>query len=86
MIDTIIEFLLYAAFRKKKRRKEWHGVCEEKKVIGDYSLGKYKLSVVFRTDEGQKIKMVMSEELFNKYERRKRYHKRSGEDFPDPES
>ena len=86
MIDTIIEFLIYAAFRKKKRREEWHGVCEEKKVKGDYSLGKYKLSVVFRTDEGKKIKMVMSEELFNKYEKRKRYHKRSGEDFPDPES
>jgi len=86
MIDTIIEFLIYIAFRKRKRREEWHGVCEEKKVKGDYSIGKYKHSVVFRTDEGKKIKMNMSEELFNTYERRKRYHKRSGEDFPDPES
>ncbi len=90
MIDAIIEFLIYAVFpyykRKKKGKGEWHGVVEEKKVKGDYSLGKYKLSVVFRTDEGQKIKMDMSEELFNKYEKGKRYHKRSGEDYPDPES
>jgi len=28
--------------------------------------------------------MKMSEELFNKYEKGKQYHKRSGKDFPDP--
>jgi hypothetical protein len=45
MIDTIIEFLIYAIFpyfkRKKRKKEEWYG---------------------------------------------KQYHKRSGEDFPDPVS
>ena len=90
MVDTIIELLIYAVFpyykRKKMRAEEWHGVVEEKNVKGDYSLGKYRLFVVFRTDEGQKIKMKMSEEQFGKYELRMRYHKKKGEDFPDPES
>ena len=69
MIDTIIELLIYAIFpfykRKKQREEEWHGVLEEKIVKGDYSLGKYKLYLVFRTDADQKIKIHVSEELFS---------------------
>jgi len=87
MIDTIIEFLVYAIFpyfkRKKRKKEEWYGVVEEKKIEGDFSLKKHKYAVVFRTGEGQKRKMKMSEELYNKYEKGKQYHKQSGEDFPD---
>jgi hypothetical protein len=72
--------------RKKRKKEEWYGVVEEKRVEGDYSLKKHKYAVVFRTGEGQKRKMKMSEEFFNKYEKGKQYHKRSGEDFPDPVS
>lgn len=90
MIDTLIELIIYAIFpfykRKKKRAEEWYGFVEEKIVKGDYSLGKYKLYIVFRTDDGQRIKMPVREELFSRYEQGKRYHKKKGEDFPEPES
>ena len=88
MIDAILEFLIYAIFpyfrRKKRRQEEWFGVVEEKSIEGDYSLKKHKHVIIFRTGEGQKRKMKMSEELYNKYEKGQQYRKRSGEDYPDP--
>ena len=87
MIDGLIEFLIYAILpyyqKKKKREEEWYGVVEEKKVKSNYSVSKYKCYVIFRKDDGQKIKMKINEEDLNKYEEGKRYHKRSGEDFPE---
>ena len=88
MFDAIWEFLIYAIFpyfkRKKRKKEEWYGVVEEKRIEGDFSLKKHTHVVIFRTGEGQKRKMKMSEELFNTYEEGKQYHKRSGEDYPDP--
>jgi hypothetical protein len=88
VFDTILELIIYAIFpyfrRKKRRKEEWYGTVEEKRIEGDFSLKKQACVVVFRTNEGQKRKMKMSEELFNKYEKGKQYHKRSGEDYPDP--
>ena len=90
MLDAILEFFLYAIFpyfkRKKRKKEEWYGVVEENRIEGDYSLKKQKYAVVFRTSEGQKRKFHMNEELFNKYEKGKQYHKRSGEDYPNPVS
>jgi hypothetical protein len=88
MIDAILELLVYAVFpyfkRKKWRQEEWFGVVEEKRAAGDYSVKKHKHIVVFRTSEGQKRKYHVSEELFNRYEEGKQYHKKRGEDFPEP--
>jgi hypothetical protein len=88
MLDAILEFLISAIFpylkRKKWKKEEWYGVVEEKRVEGDYSLKKQPHVVIFRTSEGLKRKMKMSEELFHKYEKGKQYHKRSGEDYPEP--
>jgi hypothetical protein len=88
MLDAILEFLIYAIFpyfkKKKRKKEEWYGVVEEKRVEGDYSLKKHMHVVIFRTNEGLKRKMKMSEELFNKYEKGKQYRKQSGEDYPDP--
>ena len=90
MLDAILEFFLYAIFpyfkRKKRKKEEWYGVVEENRIEGDYSLKKQKYAVVFRTSEGQKRKFHMNEELFNKYEKGKQYHKRCGEDSPNPVS
>ena len=90
MIDTIIELLIYAIFpfykKKKRREEEWHGVLEQKIVKGDYSLGKYKLYLLFRTDADQKIKIPVREELFSRYEEGKRYYKKKGEELPERES
>ena len=88
MLDFFLELFVYTVFpyfkRKKRRQEEWYGVVEEKRIEGDFSLKKHMHVVIFRTSEGQKRKMKMGEELFNKYEKGQQYHKRSGEDFPDP--
>jgi hypothetical protein len=90
MLDMLLELIFYAIFpyfkRKKRKKEDWFGVVEEKRIEGDYSVKKQKHAVVFRTSEGQKRKMKMSEELFNKYEKGQQYHKRNGEDYPDPVS
>jgi hypothetical protein len=90
MLDFLLEFIVYAIFpyfkRKKRRQEEWYGVVEEKRIEGDFSLKKHKNVVIFRTGEGQKRKIKMSEELFQKYEEGKQYHKLRGEDYPDPVS
>jgi hypothetical protein len=90
MFDTILELFIYAIFpyfkKKKRRGEDWFGVVEEKRIEGDLSLKKHRHVVVFRTSEGFKRKMKVSEELFNKYEKGKQYHKKSGKDYPDPVS
>jgi hypothetical protein len=88
MIDTLIELIIYAVFpyykRKKRREEEWYGFVEEKKSRSDYVLLKNKYSVIFRTDHGQRRKIkVERQELFDKYEKGRRYHKKKGEDYPD---
>ena len=87
MIDAILEFLIYAIFpylkKKKRKKEEWYGIVEEKKIEGDYSLKKHRYAVVFRTSEDKKRKLHVSEALFNQYEKGKQYRKRSGEDFPE---
>lgn len=87
MLDALLELIIYAIFpyfkRKKRREEEWFGVVEEKRIEGDYSLKKHTHVVIFRTGEGLKRKMKMSEEQFNKYEKGKQYRKQSGEDYPE---
>ena len=88
MFDFFLEFIIYTVFpyfkRKKRRGEEWFGVLREKRIEGDFSVKKHKHVVVFQTNEGQKRKMKVSEELFNSYEEGKQYRKRSGEDYPEP--
>jgi succinate dehydrogenase/fumarate reductase flavoprotein subunit len=88
MWDTILELIVYAIFpyfkRKKRKKEEWYGVVEEKRVEGDYSLKKQPHVVIFRTSEGLKRKMKMKEELFHRYEKGKQYRKRKGEEYPEP--
>jgi hypothetical protein len=90
MFDAILDFLIYAVFpyfsKKKRRNEEWYGVVEEKREEGDFSLRKHTHAVIFRTGEGHKRKLKMTEEQFNRYEKGKQYHKRKGEDYPDPVS
>jgi len=86
LIEFLINMILPSRRRKKKREEEWYGVVEEKRMKSDYSVAKYRCFVIFRTEDGRRIKMKLTEELFSRYEKGRRYHKRRGEDFPDAES
>lgn len=89
MIEELIEFLLYLIFPALKRKKriirkseEWFGVVEKREVKSNYSTSKYECFVVFRTEEGESVKISVNEADYNKYEEGKRYQKKSGEDLP----
>lgn len=88
MLDTILELIFYAIFpyfkKRKRKNEEWFGVVEEKRGEDDYSLKKHPYIVIFRTNEGFKRKMKVSQELFHKYEKGKQYHKKKGKDYPEP--
>jgi hypothetical protein len=88
MIPEIIEVLFYLVFpfykRKKQREGEWFGVVEKKIIKGDFSVAKFPCTVIFKTDDGEKIKMKFRQEDCSRYEEGRRYQKRSGEDYPYP--
>jgi len=86
LIEFLINMILPSRRRKKKREEDWYGVVEEKKIKSDYSVAKYRCVVVFRTEDGRTIKMKVNDELSNRYEKGRRYHKSRGEDFPEPAS
>ena len=89
MFDIIFEaiitfFDLHFFGGRRGRRDDWNGIVVEKKTKGDYSVGKYKCYVVFKTDEGKLKKIKMDETEFLNYELQKRYHKSPGNLFPHP--
>lgn len=88
MILEILEVLFYLVFpfykRKKQREKEWIGIVEKKVVKSDFSVAKFPCVVIFKTDDGARIKMKFRQEDCSRYEEGKRYQKRSGEDNPFP--
>jgi len=88
MIEVLLDLLvdLFPWYRKKKRKKEeWYGFVEEKKIQGDYLLSKKRYCVVFRTDNERRIKIKLdSQEIFDRYEKGRRYHKEKGENYPEP--
>lgn len=85
MVSLIIEILENLLFlvpwsrRKRDRRKEWSGAVEAKRT---WTLSNDAYLVIFRTDEGKKVRMDRKED-FDAYEEGRRYNKRSGQDLPD---
>jgi len=80
----ILEFIILWLTRQKRKKEEWLGVLQEKKVKGAYSLSKLRHELIFRKEDGKKIKIKVDEEASSLYEKGKRYLKRSGELLPDP--
>ncbi len=88
MIGEIIEVLFYLVFpfykRKRQREGEWVGVVEKKAVKSDFSVAKFPCTVIFKTDDGVRIKMKFRQEDCGRYEEGRRYQKKKGEDHPFP--
>ena len=89
MIETLIELVLGFLFpslgRNKRRREEWSGRVEEKRIRDGYSVAKNRYVVVFRTDDGRRRKIKLDRpDAFDGYETGRRYHKPEGWDYPVP--
>lgn len=86
IIDLIVEFFWIRFKRGRIRRQEWHGTVKRKKAPRGHSLAKYGSAVYFRKEDGRRIKLKMTKADSALYHEGKTYHKRSGEDLPDPET
>jgi hypothetical protein len=79
-LDSLL-YLLPGIQRKRQRRREWTGTVEAKRT---WSLSKHAYLVIFRTEDGQRIKIRLDkEEDFDIYEEGRRYTKRAGQVLPD---
>jgi hypothetical protein len=78
--ECVLAFLV----RRKRKNEEWNGILEDKKIRSGYSLAKQRHVLVFRKEDGKKIKIRAGTAEYERYEKGKRYHKRSGELLPDP--
>jgi hypothetical protein len=93
MLDFIFDFLIDSLtllpFLLKRRReitKEWFGTVEEKARAVRALLPRYRYTVVFRTEEGQRKKLRMGRADFDLYQEGRRYAKKAGDYLPDPHS
>jgi hypothetical protein len=87
MIDSFLELLFLAVFpflkRRRQRGEEWTGFLEEIRKRRN-PLAESPRLAVFRTDEGRKVTVLLSERDSTRYEKGIRYRKKAGEDFPAP--
>ena len=90
MIEDIVSGLFDLAFlalrRRRQKTQEWRGILENKRVIGNRSLGRRKHVLYFRTETGKKRKIRVNPDEFELYEKGKNYRKNRGEMLPDPSS
>lgn len=86
LVDEIIDFFFFWLIKRKKKKAEWLGVLEDKRKKDDFTLSRQKYQLIFRREDGKKIKFNVDEDDFSSYEKGKRYLKKSGEFLPDPAS
>ncbi len=83
ILEAIFWYLVFALTKQKRKSEEWAGILEEKRQKG-YSLAKRFHILVFRKEDGKKVKYRVKAEDFARYEKGKRYLKREGDFLPDP--
>ena len=93
MLDVILsllfDMLVVSPSIVKRRwvvREEWSGAVEKKKAYRGHPLSRYGYAVVFRTEEGQRKKLLMGKADFDLYQEGRRYTKKAGAYLPDPHS
>jgi hypothetical protein len=83
ILEAIFAYLIFALTKQKRKNEEWAGILEEKRQKS-YSLAKQFHILVFRKEDGKKVKFRVKAEDYDRYEKGKRYFKREGEFLPDP--
>lgn len=81
----ILESIVLWLTKRKRKKEEWLGVLKEKKEKkGLLSGSRQRHELIFKKEDGKKIKIKVGEEAYALYEKGKRYLKRSGDLLPDP--
>jgi hypothetical protein len=93
MLDLIFDFLFdlllllpFLLKRKWEIRQAWSGTVEKKNTRTTPSISRYRYSVVFQTEEGNRKKLRMGKADFDLYQEGRRYTKKAGDYLPDPHS
>jgi hypothetical protein len=80
--DIIFVALYIGLFKRWNRKQEWSGVVVKNKKKRVRSMEKYRFVVVFRTADGSRRKLRMTQEQAAFYKSGWRYYKKKGEDLP----
>jgi hypothetical protein len=86
LIATIIVVAVVVAIvlikKKQTKNSSWKGEVIKKKDISDEDNENHVYRLIFKTDDGKKAKLSVSEEVYNQAKVGDRYEKLSGDNTP----
>ena len=86
LISTIVLVVIIAVIvafkRKKTKNSSWKGELIKKKDITDEDNENHVYRLIFKTDSGKKIKVPVSENVFNQAKIGTKYEKIAGDNIP----
>lgn len=86
LISTIVLVVIIAVIitfkRKKAKNSSWKGELIKKKDITDEDNENHVYRLIFKTDSGKKIKVLVNENVFNQAKIGVRYEKIAGNNIP----
>lgn len=86
LISTIVivaVIVVYFKFKRKKQKESsWKGKLLKKRIICDEDGDEVYYRLFFKTDNGKKVKVNVSKEIYNKAEVSDRYEKVKGDHIP----
>lgn len=68
--------------RKKFKNSSWKGELIKKRAISDEDNENYIYKLIIKTDGGKKVKISVSEEIYNQAKGGERYEKIAGDNIP----
>lgn len=82
MVVLVTAFFSFISLKQKK--SSWKGTLIDKKVKEDDESGQKFYQLIFKTEEGKKVKVqVTGESAFNKFIIGDKFEKKAGEYFPE---
>jgi hypothetical protein len=86
LISTIILVVVIAVFlmlkSKKNKNSTWKGELIKKKDFTDEDNENHLYRLIFKTDDGKKVKVTVKEEIYNKAKIGDKYEKSAGDYIP----
>jgi hypothetical protein len=82
-IIIVLVIVLVVIFKKRKSKaSSWKGELFKKRIISDEDDENHVYKLIIKTDGGKKVKISVSEEIYNQAKEGERYEKIAGEDIP----
>ena len=83
VVVVVVSFtVLLSMISIKKQKSSWTGVLEKKTYKEDYDTASEYYTLRFRTDEGKRVNVYVSRDMYNVFNIGDRATKKSGEAYP----